>query len=435
MPRRILALAALVIIVGGVTSLVALWSGGAGTATPPGTDDTTGAVRPGPVVSVQPFESVGEPADPAFSTEQLRDELTDAMARFDGINVVADLTAIGESSDWSEYRLSGRADYAEDGAVTLGFRLVDAADGTVIWSRVFQDLDEAANPEAARNEIVRELASTIAEPFGILWTRELSDHSGRDPRRTCLVETVEYWRRFDIVRHERVRKCLTRMVGDYPSYATGYSGLALVYLRDFYLDIVHPGEPAALDRALQYAQRAVELKPQSGRAHDALSVVRFARGEIAPAFLAADRARQLNPFDTNTLANYGSRLVGVGEIDRGLAMLNEAARHTLVRPAWFDSYLFIGAYLAGERAAAEQHAAMIANDQSPIGLIARAVAADMAGEHDKARLAVGKLVAINPLWRTQPQRLLGKYFPSAEVQDRLIGVLEAEGLRMAGAGG
>ena len=172
-----------------------------------------------------------------------------------------------------------------------------------------------------------------------------------------------------------------------------YSGLALVYLRDFYLDIVHPGEAPALDRALQYAQRAVELKPQSARAHDALSVVRFARGEIVPAFLAADRARELNPYDTNTLANYGSRLVAVGEVDRGLAMLNEAAAHTLVRPAWFDSYLFIGAYLAGDRAAASQHAAMIANDGSPIGLIARTVAADMAGDDDRAKQAVAKLVA------------------------------------------
>ena len=357
------------------------------------------------------------------------------MARFDGINVVADLKPSDGSSDWSEYRLSGRAEYGADGVMSFSFRLVDAADGTVVWSRVFPNLQEAANPDAARDSIVREVASTIAEPFGILWTRELSDHSDRDPRRTCLVETVEYWRRFDFVRHERVRQCLSRMVADYPSYATGYSGLALVYLRDFYLDIVHPGEAPALDRALQYAQRAVELKPQSARAHDALSVVRFARGEIVPAFLAADRARELNPYDTNTLANYGSRLVAVGEVDRGLAMLNEAAAHTLVRPAWFDSYLFIGAYLAGDRAAASQHAAMIANDGSPIGLIARTVAADMAGDHDRAKQAVAKLVAINPKWRTGPRRLLAKYFPSAAIQDRLLNVLEAEGLGAVGTGG
>ena len=164
---------------------------------------------------------------------QLREELTDAMARFDGINVVADLKSSDGSSDWSEYRLSGRAEYGADGAMSFSFRLVDAADGTVVWSRVFPNLQEAANPDAARDSIVREVASTIAEPFGILWTRELSDHSDRDPRRTCLVETVEYWRRFDIVRHERVRQCLSRMVADYPSYAPAYSGLALVYLRDF----------------------------------------------------------------------------------------------------------------------------------------------------------------------------------------------------------
>ena len=202
-PSRIAALAAILVIVITAVGLMPFWARVQGAAKAPSSDRASAglsalAVRPGPVVSVQPFETVGGPTKPAFSVEQLRDELTDAMARFDGINVVADLKPSDGSSDWSEYRLSGRAEYGADGAMSFSFRLVDAADGTVVWSRVFPNLQEAANPDAARDSIVREVASTIAEPFGILWTRELSDHGDRDPRRTCLVETVEYWRRIPL---------------------------------------------------------------------------------------------------------------------------------------------------------------------------------------------------------------------------------------------
>ena len=200
-PRRIAALAAILLVVIAAIGLLPFWTKVGGAAKAPSSGLAPAglsplAVRPGPVVSVQPFETAGGPPKPAFSVEQLREELTDAMARFDGINGVADLKPSDGSSDWSEYRLSGRAEYGADGALSFSFRLVDAADGTVVWSRVFPNLQGATNPDAARDSIVREVASTIAEPFGILWTRELSDHTDRDPRRTCLVETVEYWRRF-----------------------------------------------------------------------------------------------------------------------------------------------------------------------------------------------------------------------------------------------
>jgi TolB-like protein len=429
-------LAAIGVAAAAAIGLVALWPRDHGAAPAPASFarglQPFRAARAAPVLFVQPFEAIGAPTGQAFAINRLRSKISDAMARFDGLNVITELApspSAGDPSEWSEYHFTGSAEYHADGATTLSFRLVDAADGTIIWSRLFDSLPAGGDPGAAEDKVVREIASTVAGPFGIIWAREVAAHSARDPRRACLIEVIEYWRKFNPVQHEGVRQCLERMVAEDPNYAQGYSGLALVYLRDFYLDIVHPGEPPALDRALQFALHAAELKPDSARSLEILFVVWFTRGEMDQAFAAADRAIAANPYDTNLLAEYGARLVAMGQLDRGMAMLNEAATHTLSRPAWFDFHLFIGAYLQGNLASASQHAAVIENDRSLFGLLARALAAKARGEDDKAKQAVDRLVALNPGWRVAPRRQLAKFFPSGDVQDRLLRDLETAGLR------
>lgn len=388
--------------------------------------------RPAPVIFIQPFEAIGAPTGPAFGIDRLRDKITDAIGRFDGLNIItkaAPASSAGELDDWSQYRLEGSAEYHKDGATTLSFRLVDLQDGALVWSRLFERVPSETDPSAAEDKVVREAASTVAAPFGIIWQREAAVHSAKDPRRACLLELIEYWRKFNPFQHEGVRQCLERMVAEDPDYAQGYSGLALIYLRDFYLDIVHPGEAPALDRALQFALRGVELKPESARALEVLFVVWFTRGDMKQAFAAADRAIAANPYDTNILGEYGARLVAMGQVARGMTMLNEAATHNLSRPAWFDFHLFIGAYLQGDLASAAQHASVIENDRSLFGLLARALAAKAAGDGDKAKQAIDRLVAINKGWATSPRGQLAKFFPSAEVQDRLLRDLETAGLR------
>jgi tetratricopeptide (TPR) repeat protein len=202
----------------------------------------------------------------------------------------------------------------------------------------------------------------------------------------------------------------------------------LVYLRDFYLDRTLPGKPPPLDLALQTAQHAVELKPYSARANEVLFVIRFTRGDTDLAFDIADRALALNPYDSNIVGEYGARLIAVGQVARGTAMLNDAAAHSVVRPGWFDFHLFLAAYLAGDVAAAIRRASVIANDNSLLGLLAGALAAQLAGEPGRARQSIDRLAAINPGWRTAPERQLAKFFPAASVRDRLLHDLQAVGL-------
>jgi tetratricopeptide (TPR) repeat protein len=390
------------------------------------------ALRPAPVVFFQAFDVAGEPpASSVFTADRFLRKLGDAMTHFDGINVVADggpSASLSDATDWTEYRLGGSVEYHANGTATLSFRLVDAGNGALYWTRSFDGLRVGSDPGAVEDTVIREVASALAGPFGVVWARELNVHSARDPRRACVTDMIEYWRKFNPALHERVRQCSQRMLEADPSDFSGYNGLAMVYLRDFYLDIPRPGEPPALDLALQAALHAIKVKPDSARAYEILFVVWFARGELAQAWATADKAMALSPYDTNIVAEYGARLVAAGQLERGRAVLDASAAENVVRPAGFDFALFLGAYLAGDRSAASRHAAVIENDPSLFGLLARALVGNMEGDHVKASQAIDRLVALNPGWGAEPSRQLAKFFPAAEVRDRLLHDLDAAGL-------
>ena len=84
-----------------------------------------------------------------------------------------------------------------------------------------------------------------------------------------------------------------------------------------------------------------------------LFVVLYSRRDVAEACAAADKALALNPYDMLTLAEYGGRLIMIGEIDRGMAMLRRATEYGSIRPSWHHFYMFSGSLSRRRRARGE----------------------------------------------------------------------------------
>lgn len=385
------------------------------------------AARIGVTVAVLPLEVTGAPAPDAPNVSRLGDTLADAIARFDALTVVSEPTSpdIVTSAD---YRLTGRVDYQPHGTTRLAFRLTDVATNTIVWSRTIEDPPAGDVAPAREMSIASEVVTTVAGPFGVIWAREFAAGNRAGPYRRCLVETIEYWRRFSMARHATVRACMTRIVEAAPAFALAHMALGLVYLREYYMDIETTGELPAIDLALLHAQRALELRPQSARAHNLFSAVSFAQGDTEVALATGARGMELNPYDTNIVAEYGCRLLGSGEVERGMEYLRRAAERSVARPAWFDSYIFLGAYITGDTKTAASHGPYLKHDQSPLGLVARIVAAEQTGDRASADEAVALLLAINPTWRDDPRALLAKFFTDRGVQERLLPILLQSGL-------
>src|SRR5207302_4798522 len=174
------------------------------------------ALPPGngmPILLVEPFEVTGAPGPRSLSAVSLHAMLSDAFARFDLVHVVWDLAAglpaRAAIDARIDYRMAGSADYHEDGAVHLRFRLIDVADGNVVWTR---ELEVAASdePTDAQERIVRELVAALVQPFGVIFTHGRAKSLGAgvgDPRYRCLLEAAESFRSFDSAQHLRARTC------------------------------------------------------------------------------------------------------------------------------------------------------------------------------------------------------------------------------------
>jgi tetratricopeptide (TPR) repeat protein len=202
-----------------------------------------------------------------------------------------------------------------------------------------------------------------------------------------------------------------------------------LYLREYQFDIGARGEdPAALDQALLLLRQSIEKHPESARGYQILSAVLYGRRDYVAALAAAERAVVLNPYDMTALSDYGGRLIMNGEVDRGLLLLERAGTFGVLRPSWYNFYFFLAHYLKRDMAAASHYASQITPERYPLGHVAHALAAHAAGNNERAREALLKLVVLRPAWRSDPAGELRKLIASEAIAERLANDLAAAGL-------
>jgi len=409
------------------------------TATPVASDQQLlNAFRAGngmPVIFVQPVDMLGAPAAPTITPRALRSKLRDALSRFDEFNVPSDVVAsatkgmtTSERPPAGNYQLGGSIENQGGGRTTLRFLLVDASDGAVVWSRTFDVTPAGTAPGAAEDPIVREVAVTLAGPFGIIHAHERGK-SAVDPRYACLLKAYHYLHGFDASLHASVRTCLERVTRLDPNFADGFSALSMVYHREYATGAgVVSSDSPPLDRALKAAQRAASLKPQSARAHEALLLNYFDRGIFAEAFAEGEVALLLNPLDRSVPALHGMILVASGQLDKGEAVLKAASAGTNLKPTWLSFYLFLVSYLKGDLTSASSYANLDVSDTYPLGMMARVLVAAQTGDRERAQRLAEHLLALYPGFREDPRLALDKFIRSPEILDRLTQDLAEVGL-------
>jgi Tfp pilus assembly protein PilF len=401
--------------------------------------EASAPLRPGngmPVLVIDPVTVLDlAPAAGATRTpllvKPLTEKLRTAVAAFETVNVTStpriDIPAAGpapQSNDpQTDYRLIGTGELLEDKSVNVQFRLIDVAQGTVIWSRTFGPLALNLDYAPAEQEVVRDVTMALAPPFGVIRARERVKYltsSGGDPRARCIVEASESFRSFDSQQQARAQSCLETLTQRDPAFALGFAYLAAVYMREFQYGLDQKaGNASLLDRALQLARHAIELTPESARAYQMLFTVLFARRDLAAAFAAGDKAVALNPLDMTIRSDYGGRLILTGELDRGMEMLMWASDQGAVRPSWYHFYIFLGSYLKGDKGSAEHHASQITADVYPFGLLARTLVAAMNGNRQLAQTLFAELAAKRPQWRSDLRGELARLFPTPDIVNRL----------------
>ncbi|MDU0342181.1 hypothetical protein [Bosea rubneri] len=377
-----------------------------------------------PVVSVEVAETVTDPSLDDITRNFVR-QVADTMARFDDLLVVKLPEPMTRSGDGADYVLTVSFSRVGD-AIEGHARLSTAKGGRVVWTtsreRSIGDFSDAAR----LRDTAQQLAIRLAQPFGVLHAD--ARLAPPTPEAGCLFLAVNLRRTMRAEDHLAARTCLEGIVARDPEFHPAWSQLALLTLDEYSSDFnARPG--SALDRALAAAVTAVRLAPASARAHQVMMDALFLRGAIEDALKSGQEALARNPYDPDVLASVGARYVQLNRPAEGLPLLERAVALSNGRPPWYDFYLYLAAYLTGATKLADAHAALINAEETPLGLIGRAMAAAASGDSFALDHALQTLRQKVPLFDLDARLYLARRGFSTEVAERILAVINSGGLR------
>ncbi|CAN7297723.1 hypothetical protein LJR090_002173 [Bosea sp. LjRoot90] len=388
------------------------------------------AAEPVTVAASLPVVAVvvaGDIADPAIedATRLFMRHLVDTMARFDDLLVVKTPGTALRPEEGADYVLT--LNTARAGDKVEGFvRLSTAKDGRIVWTTSGERSLAALGDGAELREMAQRLAIRLAQPYGILHADLRL--ATLPPATSCIYQALNVRRHMRAEDHLAARSCLDALIARDPEFHPAWSHLALLTTDEYASGLnVRSGSP--LDRLLAAAVNAVRLAPVSARAHQAMMEAQFLRGMTEEALKSGREALARNPYDPDIMADLGARYVQLDRAAEGLPLLERAAALSNGRPSWYDVYLFLAAHLTGASKLAETQGALIKSDETPLGLIGRAVAS--AATDDRVDLAevLRVLGQAEPLFALDSRLYLNRKGFSPAASDRILAAIGQVGLQ------
>lgn len=378
-----------------------------------------------PALAVVPFENLS--GEDAWFSVGLTEEIATALSRFGSIRVIAPRSArdVEGAPEGVDYLLVGtvRQDATR---VRVSARLVEVSTGAQVWADGYDRGRDAAELLAAQDDIAHRVVSRIADPAGAVPRAELARKAPDSYEvYACVLRAFAYLVVHTEETHRAALDCLEPAIELAPDYADAWAQLAYLYREEFHHNRVWHDDP--LDRAMEASQRAIDLDPANPWGYFALSMTQYSRGELAAGAAAIDRALDLNPNDSATVAVAAWYRAFAGDVDRGLELANRAVALNPLHPSWLHLVFATAYYRQGEYDVALRtlHRANLPNDAQYLIILAATNA--RLGNAAEARAALEHLIGIDPTFAADPFAEVDRYF-IAEVTASGY----REGLREAG---
>ena len=403
-------------------------------------------LTPAPSVAILPFAALATEPSAATVASGLTTLVTADLVRFRQFFVLAQrsaaaLTRIGD--DPIAAALAADLDYVVDGTVrregeafVVTASLIDARDGQTVWTQTFRESAVGNGVLELESRIAGAIVTALAQPYGVL-NRQLvrAAHRAALPDTlasyACILEADQYYATYDRAEFGEALDCLTRALEREPDYAHGWAYLAYLRLDELRYGYRDTTPAAAIDEALNAAERAVTLEPENAMAQRAMAAVLFTNGDLEEFRRHADRALELNPNDSDALADLGGKIAYSGDWERGLALRQEAIERNPAHPPSYRIPFVFDAYRRGDDAAALAELDRIDLPDFLMTALLRAAALGRLGPSEEASEAVAELMAIEPNAAALARDYFGYWNISPELTDELIDGLDRAGLKVS----
>src|SRR5436305_12042117 len=301
-------------------------------------------------IAVLPFLDLSQAKDQEYFCDGMSEEILDALAKVDGLRVVARTSSFsfkGKNPDVSDLGKKLNVENVVEGSVRrdgnrvrISAQLINARNGLQLWSETYER--ELQGVFALQDEITR----AIVEALKIKLAISLPAHEQHNTEGYDLYLQGLYFSNKSS--EEDLRKALSffqRAVEKDPTFARAWTGIAKVwyFLADVYVKPLD-AYPASKEAAL----KAIALDEKDAEAHCYLSESkRVLDWDLAGADAELKRALQLDP--NSAPAHFFLALLPLfrGEVKEGLGLVLKAEQLDPVSP--IISYVATAAYLADNR--------------------------------------------------------------------------------------
>ena len=344
---------------GGLALLVLLSIGGIAWYAKP-FRSTSGAVATKPSVAVLPLQNLSPEPDSAYFSAGMTDEITTKLSKIQGINVTSHSAAAAVKGGAVEIGKSLGVRYVLEGAVRkagdevrINVHLIDTDSGFQVWA------DDFTGQMKDVFSLQEQTALAIAQSLNLKLTPQ--EQQAIKKRYTQNPQAYDaYLRGSALVASFDQRESLESARKDFeqalqldPNYAPAIAGLAWVE-GQIYRNL--DANPAHLQRAEEYARRALSLDPDLAEAHVAMGTVYSDRYDYNAAAREYRKATELDP-DSGYASDQLSWALGYQQPPDAVGAEAAARKAIRLQTSLYPAYYHLGRALLLQKRYDEARAA------------------------------------------------------------------------------
>lgn len=396
----------------------------------------------GPKIAVLPFEVLDANSGSLLSRPGLTIQLTSQLSRFKDFFVLAANTTLRSGLSASSARKAGKTlgvDYLvtggisqSDGQVDVTAQLTATRTGRLLWSQTYERQVGSRGLLAALNDISANIALTLGQPSGVINKQEARLEMQQPERLSsyaCILKFFDYSAFRSAEKHLAARNCLLEALKEEPKYARAWAALSSIYGDEARYGF-NPLQGKPKDRALEAARKGVQIDASDSFTHQYLASAYYYKGGTFLFRRHAKIALDLNPNDTDLLADLGWRFSLLSDWAGGIPLVEKAITLNPGHPAWYRGILALYYYLIEEYEQARDHSEAYFQPDVLLSHVVRVAIRAHTGPQDEAEDMLQAMLARFPDFIDSPRRNLRDWRIPEDLINRLMTGLEMAGLRM-----
>ena len=291
-----------------------------------------------PSIAVLPFDNFSSHPEQEYLVDGIVEDITTELSRFSELFVIARNSSFQYKGKAVDVRQIGRelgVRYALEGSVRrvgdrirVSAQLIEAATGAHRWAEHYdRNLEDVF---AVQDEVVRTIVTILAAHVRIAETERTrtkppNSWQAYDYYLQAVAASVSFSSTRNVSNDEEARRLLQQSLVIDPNYARSYARLAHTctgsWVNPAHADFL---KPAALERAHDFARKAVQLDRKLPQAHVALGWVLAYKQQHDASIAAFEKAAALNPNYVNW--RFGMALIFAGASKRAIEVVHAYMR-------------------------------------------------------------------------------------------------------------